>query len=62
MASGEFPTSFATAVVVLLRKAGDSADVMDYRPIAQLTSVYKVFTTVMATQLAERMSSLISTD
>lgn len=39
------------AIIATLRKNGDSEDSLDYRPIALLSSVYKIFTKIVASRL-----------
>ena len=45
------PASFLEALIIPLRKTGDSDDAMDYRPNSLLQTSYKVFAKVIATRL-----------
>jgi exonuclease III len=47
---GEPPLSFLEGLIIPLRKKGDSADAMDFRPISLLQTGYKVYTKVIATR------------
>ena len=48
---GRPPQSFLEGLIIPLRKRGDSADAMDYRPIALLQTGYKIFAKVIATRV-----------
>ncbi|KAE9266852.1 hypothetical protein PR003_g31975, partial [Phytophthora rubi] len=47
---GDPPASFLEAIVIPLKKKGDSADAMDFRPISLLQTGYKIFMKVIATR------------
>lgn len=53
------PPSFLEAMIIPLRKKGDSSDAMDYRPISLLQSSYKIFAKVMATRLQRILPRLV---
>lgn len=53
------PPSFFKALIIPLRKKGDSADAMDYRSISLLQTSYKIFTKVLATRLQRVLPKLI---
>ncbi|KAE9101583.1 hypothetical protein PF005_g14691 [Phytophthora fragariae] len=55
----EPPESFRRAMIIPLRKKGDSEQAMDYRPIALLQTSYKVFTKVLAMRLQMFLGRLI---
>ena len=59
MTGADPPPSFLEALIIPLRKKGDSADAMDYRPIALLQSSYKIFTKVLATRLQRVLPTII---
>ncbi|KAE9032264.1 hypothetical protein PR003_g5465 [Phytophthora rubi] len=59
MNGDEMPPSFLEALIIPLRKKGDSADAMDYRPISLLQTSYKIFAKVLATQLQAILPRLI---
>ena len=48
-----------TAVISVLFKKGDPAEVKNYRPVSLLTVDYKVITKVLKTRLSKVMSSLV---
>jgi hypothetical protein len=62
LGGGEVPRSFEAAVVVPLPKNGTSSDPHDYRPIALLQSVYKIFTKLMAARLQRCLGEIINED
>ncbi|KAF1317230.1 Rxlr effector protein, partial [Globisporangium splendens] len=45
--------SFGQGIAIPLRKKGDSPNPLDYRPIALLTTTYKLFAKVLATRLQD---------
>ncbi|KAE8915450.1 hypothetical protein PF003_g614 [Phytophthora fragariae] len=47
---GEPPPSFLEALIIPLRKNGDSRDAMDFRPISLLQTGYKVYAKIIATR------------
>eukprot|EP00644_Phytophthora_capsici_P009456 jgi/Phyca11/107342/e_gw1.13.121.1 len=47
---GKPPQSFLEALIIPLKKKGDSDDAMDFRPISLLQTGYKIVTKVMATR------------
>ena len=53
--NGEVPDKLADSLTILLYKKGDVRDITNYRPISLLSSLYKLFTKVMA----NRMSSVL---
>ena len=53
------PPSFLEALIIPLRKKGDSIDAMDYRPISLLQTSYKIFAKVLATRLQRVLPQLI---
>ena len=53
------PPSFLEALVIPLRKKGDLADALDYRPISLLQTSYKIFAKVLATRLQRLLPLLI---
>eukprot|EP00644_Phytophthora_capsici_P008774 jgi/Phyca11/131860/e_gw1.118.5.1 len=53
------PESFLQAVVVPLRKKGDSSNALDYRPISLLQTSYKLFAKVLATRLQGFLGRLV---
>lgn len=59
MGAVAFPAVFDVAVTATLRKTSDSEDGLDYRPIALLSSVYKIFTRILASRLQRTLSLLV---
>ncbi|KAG2883838.1 hypothetical protein PC116_g20492 [Phytophthora cactorum] len=55
-----FPASFLEADIFCLKTAGDSANPLNYRPLALLDSDYKLLTRLLATQVRETLSVRIS--
>ena len=53
------PPSFLEALVIPLRKKGDSSDALDYRPISLLQTSYKIFAKVLATRLQTVLPRLV---
>lgn len=53
------PPYFAKALIIPLRKKGNSTDAMDYRPIALLQSSYNIFTKVMAQRIQHSLHTII---
>ncbi|OWZ07213.1 RxLR effector protein [Phytophthora megakarya] len=53
------PKSFLKAVVVPLRKKGDSPNALDYRPISLLQSSYKIFAKILASRLQTFLGRII---
>ena len=51
LAGGKPRPSFLQALMLPLRRKGDSADAMDYRPIALLQTGYKVYAKVIASRV-----------
>ncbi|KAE9055570.1 hypothetical protein PF010_g32102 [Phytophthora fragariae] len=56
---GDPPPSFLEALIIPLKKKGDSVDAMNFRPISLLQTGYKVFTKVMATRAQRVMGTPI---
>jgi hypothetical protein len=55
----EPPASFLEGLIIPLRKKGDSANAMNFRPISLLQTGYKVFTKVLATRAQRVMETPI---
>ena len=60
LTGADLPLSFLTALIIPLRKKGDSDDAMDYRPISLLQTSYKVFAKGLATRVQRSLSRVIS--
>jgi hypothetical protein len=56
---GEPPKSFLEGLILPLRKNGDSADAMNFRPISHLQTGYKVITKILATRAQQIMGTPI---
>jgi hypothetical protein len=56
---GEPPPSFLQALIIPLRKKGDSDDAMDFRPISLLQTAYKVFMKVIASRTQQMIGTPI---
>uniref|UniRef100_A0AAV1TUS4 Reverse transcriptase domain-containing protein n=1 Tax=Peronospora matthiolae TaxID=2874970 RepID=A0AAV1TUS4_9STRA len=59
LSGAPMPPSFLEALVVPLRKKGDLADSIDYRPISLLQTSYKIFAKILATHLQTVMPRLV---
>ena len=53
------PPSFLEALIIPLRKKGDSPDALDYRPISLLQTSYKIFAKVLASRLQRVLPTII---
>ena len=51
LSDAPMPPSFLEALVIPLRKKGDSSDALDYRPISLLQTNYKIVAKVLAARL-----------
>jgi exonuclease III len=56
---GNPPPSFLKALIIPLRKKGDSVDAMNFRPISLLQTAYKVYMKVIATRTQTVMGTPI---
>ena len=59
LAGADPPLSFLEALIIRLRKKGDSVDAMDYRPISLLQTSHKIFAKVLAARLQRVLPKLI---
>jgi hypothetical protein len=55
-----FPSSFTSATIVCLPKAGKTDNPLGYRPIALLNTDYKVFMRLLATRLKPALPNMIA--
>lgn len=53
--TGEIPSSWRNSIVVLFHKKGSKTNLKNYRPIALLSQVYKVFSRVITTRITGRL-------
>ena len=51
ISSGTLPHSFRRAVITLIPKKGDLADIANWRPVSLLNNDYKIFAKVLANRL-----------
>jgi ribonuclease HI/exonuclease III len=56
------PASFGHAVIIPLKKKGDSPNAMDYRPISLLQTSYKIFTRIWAERVQQSLGTVINGD
>ncbi|GMF54069.1 unnamed protein product [Phytophthora fragariaefolia] len=49
--AGHFPKSFLQADIFCLKKGGSSSDALNFRPLALISTDYKIFTRVLATRV-----------
>lgn len=59
MTAGLFPASFLEAEIFCLKKGGEAANPLNYRPLPLLNSDYKVYTRVLANRTRAKMQELI---
>ena len=59
LSDAPMPPSFLKALVIPLRKKGDSSDALDYRLISLLQTSYKMFAKVLVTRLQTVMPRLV---
>ena len=52
------PESWLTGIVILIHKKNDPKDINNYRPITLLTSIYKIWATVISNRLYPIMNLL----
>ena len=60
--SGTLPHSFRRAVITLIPKKGDLADIANWRPVSLLNSDYKIFAKVLANRLKLCISEIVHKD
>ena len=60
--SGTLPHSFRRAVITLIPKKGDLADIANWRPVSLLNSDYKIFAKVLANRLKQWISDIVHKD
>ena len=60
--TGGLPRSFRRAVITLLPKKGDLADIANWRPISLLNNDYKILARLLANRLKECISSVVGED
>ena len=51
--TGEIPSSFRKALIVVLFKKDDRSECKNYRPISLLSHVYKLFMTVIGRRITD---------
>ena len=60
--SGSLPKSFRKAVITLIPKKGDLANISNWRPVSLLNNDYKIFAKVLANKLKTHISNIVSED
>ena len=60
--SGALPPSLRRAVITLLPKKGDLADVSNWRPVSLLNTDYKILAKVLAARLTQYIGNVIGED
>ncbi|KAE8990330.1 hypothetical protein PR001_g21516 [Phytophthora rubi] len=56
---GTFPATFLEADIFCLKKGGESADPLNYRPLALLNTDYKLLTRMTATRTSGKLSAIV---
>ena len=54
----EFPIDRLASRIVLIYKKGKTSDVLNYRPIALTSSLYKMFTSIIQKRMARAMDNV----
>ena len=62
ISSGSLPHFFRRAVITLLPKKGDLADIANWRPVSLLNTDYKIFAKLLANRLKQCIGSVIKED
>jgi len=57
--TGEIPSTFKKALIVVLYKKGDRSECKNYRPISLLSHVYKLFMTIVGNRITDDLYSCI---
>ena len=60
--TGSLPRSFGRAVITLLPKKGDLADIANWRPVSLLNNDYKILARLLANRLKECIGSVVAED
>ena len=60
--SGTLPYSFKRAIITLLPKKGDLADISNWRPVSLLNTDYKIFAKLLASRLKFCIGHVIARD
>ena len=53
----KIPENWKNAKTILLHKIGDQTDLKNYRPINMLSSIYKIFTSLITKRLENQLDS-----
>ncbi|KAE9039799.1 hypothetical protein PR001_g7355, partial [Phytophthora rubi] len=56
---GVFPASFLEADIFCLKKAGESTNPLNFRPLALLDTDYKILTRILATRTSRKLSDIV---
>ena len=60
--SGSLPHSFRRAIITLLPKKGDLADILNWRPVSLLHTDYKIFAKLLAGRLKQCIGCVVDKD
>ncbi|CAF4832363.1 unnamed protein product [Pieris macdunnoughi] len=53
--SGTVPYQWCKSEIVLLYKKGDTRDISNYRPISLLSSIYKLFSSLLLSRISDKI-------
>ena len=62
LSSGSLPHSFRRAIITLLPKKGDLADISNWRPVSLLNTDYKIYAKLLAGRLKQCIDSVVGID
>ena len=57
--TGDIPSTFKKALIVVLYKKGDRAECKNYRPISLLSHIYKLFMTIIGNRITDDLYSCL---
>lgn len=62
ISTGTLPHTFRRAVITLIPKKGDLADIANWRPVSLLNNDYKIFAKILANRLKHYITNIVSED